>query len=69
MRVIIVSMERVIDRWRGELSGRSIHNRKEIETAVSAPHRQTHTPLYISLYDDVPVTMSKLSPGTTEPPE
>ncbi len=48
MRVINVSVKRVIDRWRGELSGSSIHNQEKMETRVSRPRRQKHT-IYIMM--------------------
>lgn len=56
MRVINVAVKRVIDRWRGALSGRSIHNQKDIDDGVTATQAEAH---WHSLYYDVPVTMSK----------
>lgn len=66
MRVINVSVKRVIDRWPSALSGRSIHNQKDIDDGVRATQAEAH---WRSLYYDVPVTMSKLLPGMTEPSE
>lgn len=66
MRVINVSVKRVIDRWRGALSGSSIHNQRDIDDGVRATRAEAP---WRSLYYDVPVTMSKLLPGVTEPSE
>lgn len=66
MRVINVSVKRVIDRWRGALSGRSIHNQKDIDDGVTATQAEAH---WRSLYYDAPVTMSKRLPDMTEPSE